>query len=78
MKLALLLALAGWYAAAKTLQNTGTKAEWQVRCLNCKHTHPATSATLIRQAKANKTNYSIAKCTECDKFAGVAIEPAKA
>lgn len=76
MKLALFLVLAGWYAAAKTFQGNAAKAEWQVRCLNCKHVHPATSARLIRHAKDGKTSYSLANCEKCNRISGIAIEPA--
>lgn len=75
MKLALFLVLVGWYAAAKKLQSNGTKAEWQVRCLNCKSVRPANRSDVIRNARSGMKSYSLAECKSCNRMSGMAIEP---
>ena len=75
MKLALvLLTLTGWFAAAKALQRTASTTKWQTRCLGCGHTAPANNSHIIRHAETAKKQYSLAKCDNCEKRCGFAVE----
>lgn len=73
MRLLALTFVLGWYFTARHLHRRGATSKWQVRCLNCQDTKPATDANILRAA-GKATQYTIGNCEKCDRLVGISIE----
>lgn len=73
MRFLALTFVVGWYFAARHLHRKGASSKWQVRCLNCQRTGPASDANILRVA-GKATKYTIGNCEKCDRLVGLSIE----